>query len=134
MILDNPPNNLIFYDGDCGFCNSSVQFILNHKKAVFYFTPLQSKQAEKLLAKYNVTINMDTIYLYKNERLYDRSSAALQIARGLKGGYPLLFIFYAIPKFLRDPFYAYIAKRRHKIRAGYCMIPAKEDEQYFLKD
>jgi len=127
-------NKLVFYDGDCGFCNSSVQFVLNHKKKPFYFSPLQSKTAEKILKSRNIQIQLDTIYYLKNERLYDRSSAALQIARGLKGGYPLLFGFYIIPKFLRDPFYNLIAKYRHKIRAGYCMIPLKEDEQYFLKD
>ncbi len=127
-------NKLVFYDGDCGFCNSSVQFILNHKKRPFYFSPLQSKRAEKILIRRNIQIQLDTIYYLKNGRFYDRSSAALQIARGLKGGYPLLFGFYIIPKFLRDPFYNLIAKYRHKIRAGYCMIPLKEDEQYFLKD
>lgn len=127
-------NKLVFYDGDCGFCNSSVQFILNHKKKPFYFSPLQSKTAEKILKSRNIQIHLDTIYYLKNKRLYDRSSAALQISRGLKGGYPLLFGFYIIPKFLRDPFYKLIAKYRHKIRAGYCMIPLKEDEQYFLKD
>jgi predicted DCC family thiol-disulfide oxidoreductase YuxK len=76
---------------------------------------------------------MDTIYFLKNGKLYNRSSAALQICRGLKGGYPLLFGFYILPKFLRDPFYNFIAKRRHKLRAGYCMMPLEEDRKYFLK-
>ena len=134
MEAKNIPENLIFYDGDCGFCNSSVQFVLNHKKSVFHFAPLQSKLAEEILGEHGITINMDTIYFLKNGKLYDRSSAALQITRGLKGGYPLLFGFYIIPKFLRDPFYSMIARRRHKIRAGYCMIPAQEDEQYFIKE
>lgn len=126
-------NRVVFYDGDCGFCNSSVQFILNKKKSPFYFAPLQSDMAQEILAKHNVKIEMDTIYYLKDGQLYDRSSAALQIARGLKGGYPLLFAFYLIPKFLRDPFYNFIARRRHRIRSGYCMLPAKEDEQYFIK-
>jgi len=127
-------NPIIFYDGDCGFCNSSVQFILNKKKLEFYFVALQSEIAKKILLEKNVTIQMDTIYYLKDGKLYDKSSAALQICRRLKGGYPLLFGFYLIPKFLRDPFYNFIAKRRHKIRAGYCMIPNAEDQKYFLKD
>lgn len=85
-----------------------------------------------MLAQHQVQINLDTIYLIKNGKLYNRSSAALQIARGLKGVYPLLFAFYIIPKFLRDPFYNFIAKRRHKIRAGYCMMPLPEDKPFFL--
>lgn len=134
MEAKNPPENLIFYDGDCGFCNSSVQFVLNHKKLVFHFAPLQSSIAEKILVAHNIALNLDTIYFLKKGKLYDRSSAALQITRGLKGGYPLLFGFYIIPKFLRDTFYDMIAKKRHKIRAGYCMIPSQVDEQYFIKE
>ncbi|MDA7802954.1 DUF393 domain-containing protein [Crocinitomix sp.] len=134
MKLETLPDNIVFYDGDCGFCNSSVQFILEKKKAVFHFLPLQSPIAQKILDEHNTTINLDTIYYLRSGKLYDRSSAALQIARGLRGGYPLFFGFYLIPKFLRDPFYNVIAKIRHKIKAGYCMIPTTEDQQYFIKD
>lgn len=134
MESNTPKDNLVFYDGDCGFCNSSVQFILAKKKWAFYFSPLQSISAEKILQKHKVKIQLDTIYFLRKGKLYNRSSAALQIARGLKGGYPLLFIFYGVPKFLRDPVYNLIARNRHRIRAGYCMIPLPEDEQYFLKD
>lgn len=127
-------NPIVFYDGDCGFCNSSVRFILNHKKKEFYFVALQSGRAKELLSKFGIEIKLDTIYYLNNGQLYTRSSAALQISRRLKGLWPMLFVFYIIPKFLRDPFYNFIAKRRHKIRAGYCMIPKPEDQQFFLKD
>src|SRR5690606_21432172 len=133
MELEKLPENIVFYDGDCGFCNSSVQFILDKKKDVFHFLPLQSDLAQKILDEHNTKINLDTIYFLKSGKLYNRSSAALQIARGLKGGYPLFFAFYIIPKFIRDPFYNMIARNRHKIQAGYCMIPTPEDQKYFLK-
>ena len=126
-------NSIIFYDGDCGFCNSSVQFILNKKKKAFYFVSLQSDLAKKILSEKDVVIEMDTIYFLKNGKLFDKSSAGLQICRGLKGLYPLLFGFYIIPKFLRDRFYNFIAKRRHKIKAGYCLVPLERDKNYFLK-
>lgn len=132
--MENLPDKLIFYDGDCGFCNSSVQFVLSKRKDEFYFLPLQDERSQKILDTHQVTINLDTIYFLKGNKLYDRSSAALQITKGLKGMYPFLFTFYLVPKFLRDPFYNYIAKRRHRLRSGYCVIPTPEDEQYFLKD
>jgi predicted DCC family thiol-disulfide oxidoreductase YuxK len=119
---------VVFYDGDCGFCNSSVQFILNKRKRDFYFCALQSERAQEMLREHSVEINMDTIYFSKNGKIYDRSSAALQICKGLRGGYPLLVGFYIVPKFIRDGVYNMIAKRRHRIRAGYCALP-KEDEQ-----
>lgn len=134
MKEENPYDRIVFYDGDCGFCNSSVQFILNNKKSVFYFAPLQSETGKKILDKHGITVNLDTVYFLKNGKVYDRSSAALQIARGLKGLWPMLFALNIIPKFIRDPFYNVIARYRHRIRAGYCMLPAKEDEQYFIKE
>jgi predicted DCC family thiol-disulfide oxidoreductase YuxK len=129
-----PFHPIVFYDGDCGFCNSSVQFILDKKKKPFYFVALQSQRAKELLGKYGIEIKLDTIYYLNKGKLYTKSSAALQIARRLKGLWPVLFGFYIIPKFLRDPFYNFIAKRRHKLRVGYCMIPKPEDQKYFLKD
>jgi predicted DCC family thiol-disulfide oxidoreductase YuxK len=134
MEPNSPPDNLVFYDGDCGFCNSSVQFILAKKKRPFYFAALQSVTAKTILENNKTIINMDTIYYLKDGKLYDRSSAALQITKGLKGGYPLLFAFYIIPKFMRDPFYNFIAARRHKLRNKFCLIPSKKDAQYFLKN
>ena len=124
---------IVFYDGDCGFCNSSVQFILNKRKRDFYFSPLQSDRSKEILTQYGIEIKMDTIYFLKNGKLYDRSSAGLQICKGLKGGYPLMMAFYIIPKFLRDLVYNTIAKRRHRIRAGYCAIPTEEEKAFFLE-
>lgn len=134
MELNDSPDNLVFYDGECGFCNSSVQFILAKKKQIFYFSPLQSVRAKTVLENQKTAINMDTIYYLKGGVLYNRSSAALQITRGLKGAYPLLFAFYIIPKFMRDPFYNFIAARRHKIRNSYCLIPSEKDAKYFMKN
>jgi predicted DCC family thiol-disulfide oxidoreductase YuxK len=133
MSQEETPEHLVFYDGDCGFCNSSVQFILEKRKLDFYFIPLQAEKSQKWLGERKVTIALDTIYYIRKGKLYDRSSAALQIARGLKGAYRLLFVFYFVPKFLRDPFYALIAKYRHKLRAGYCVLPKPEDQQFFIQ-
>lgn len=123
---------IIFYDGDCGFCNSSVQFILNKKRKPFYYCALQSDLAKEKLAAKKIEIHLDTIYVLKDSKIYDRSSAALIITRRLKGLWPLMMGFWLIPKFMRDWVYNGIAKRRHKIRAGYCMLPKEEDKPYFL--
>ncbi len=125
-------NYVVFYDGECGFCSASVQFILNHWKKPIYFSPLQAGLSKQLLDEFDVEIKLDTIYYLKNGKLYDRSSAVLQIARRLKGGYPLLFALYIIPKFIRDPFYTLVAKNRNKIKPQACMLPTPEERKYFL--
>ncbi|MBD3635881.1 MAG: DUF393 domain-containing protein [Crocinitomicaceae bacterium] len=129
---DAKPNPIVFYDGECGFCNSTVQFILKKRKRDFYFCALQSELAQKLLSEHDVNIEMDTIYYLKDGKLYERSSAALQISKGLKGLYPILVVFYVIPRFIRDAVYNLIARRRHKIRAGYCALPQPEEQSFFI--
>lgn len=95
---------------------------------------LQTEQAKDILGKYDIEINMDTIYFMKDGKVYNKSSAALQIARGLKGLYPLLYVFYIVPKFIRDAIYTAIAKRRHRIMSDYCPVPDQKNAKFMLDD
>ena len=130
----NDVKKILFYDGECGFCNSTVQFILAHKKNDIYFVPLQSNFAQNTLNKKNIKINMDTLYFLKNNTIYSKSSAVLQIIKDLKFPYPLLLIGYIFPKFIRDFFYTQIANKRHKINGKYCLIPKQTDKKFFIAD
>lgn len=125
-------DNIVFYDGDCGFCNASVQFILKKRKIDFFFSPLQSEFAQHCLGEHKIEINLETIFYKKNNRMYNRSSAALKICGGLKGAYPLLLVFWIVPKFLRDMVYSAIAKRRHRIKKGFCVMLNDEEKKFFL--
>ncbi len=125
-------DNVVFYDGECGFCSSSVQFILKRRKRDVFFIPLQSEKAKETLDSFGIQIHLDTIYYLKKNKVYDRSSAALRICLQLKKGYPLLFALYLIPKFLRDPFYNMVAKRRHTLKAQSCMLPSSRERRLFL--
>lgn len=129
------PDRIVFYDGECGFCQSSVQFILNHRKVNIYFAALQSNVAEKLLGNRGIEIKMNTLYYLEDEDIYDKSTAALKIARHLKGAYPLLYWFGIIfPKAFRDWIYDQVAKRRHKINPGVCALPKPEEKKLFIGD
>lgn len=124
---------ILFYDGDCGFCNSSVQLVLNKRRNEFYFLALQKDLAHKIMAKFNEEIQMNTLYLIEDNKLYQKSTAALKIAKNLKGAYPLLYYFGSlVPRFLRDWVYDQVAKRRHNIKPGFCAMPKQKDKQYFL--
>lgn len=132
---DGLPGRVVFYDGDCGFCNTSVQFVLNHRKRAIYFAALQSGIAKDVLGKRDVSIEMNTLYFLENGKLYQKSTGALRIARHLKGGYPFLYYIGMIfPKTFRDWIYDQVAKRRHKIKPGYCAMPTAEERKLFLND
>ncbi|WP_414706419.1 thiol-disulfide oxidoreductase DCC family protein, partial [Salinivirga sp.] len=47
----NLPNKpVVFFDGNCGLCSRSINFIIKHDRYQhFLFCPLQSKTAEEFL-------------------------------------------------------------------------------------
>lgn len=128
--------NIVFYDGDCGFCNKSVQFILKHeKRKEIYFSAIQSEFAKQFFKENNVPKpDLSTFYFYTNFLLFSKSNAAFAILRLMKFPYTLLQIFRIIPVCQRDQIYDYVAKRRHRIMSGFCVVPTVEQKERFLED
>lgn len=132
--MENQLNkSIVFYDGACGFCNSSVQFVLNRRKKDVFFLPLQSDLAVEIMKKYDVTIEMNTMYFLHQGKLYNKSSAALKINLLLRFPYPIFFYMgIIVPLFIRDWVYDQVAKRRHKIKNGFCALPKPAERRLFL--
>lgn len=124
---------IVFYDGECGFCNNSVRFILKNRKKSFYFISLQSELAQAILSKYNIKIDLKTIYFIEGKKIYDRSGAALRIAKNLKGLYQLFYYFgMLVPYFLRDYVYRQIANKRKMFYADRCILPEEDEKEFFV--
>ncbi len=132
------PDHLIIFDGVCNFCDTSVQVILkNDVKQQFFFTANQSEAGQKILEKYGVeTHEVGTIYYLSEGKLFDKSTAALQIARRLRFPFYLLYYFIFIPKFLRDGVYDFIARNRYRWfgKKSACRIPSPEERGRFLEE
>jgi predicted DCC family thiol-disulfide oxidoreductase YuxK len=135
MIVNKYTNKrIVFYDGDCGFCSRSVQFILKKQKRPVYFMPLQSELAEKIIQSHGREIDMNTLFYLNETKLYERSSAVLKIANNFHFGYKsFAFIGSLIPKYFRDKVYDCIAKRRLSIAGKNCYLPTAEEKELFLK-
>lgn len=128
--------SLLLFDGVCNLCNSSVQFILlRDKKDRFRFASLQSDYGQNLLREHNLpTESFNSLVLVENGKVYKKSTAALRIARKLKGLWPILFAFIIIPPFIRNFVYDIIAKNRYRWfgKKEECMLPRPEWKQKFL--
>ncbi len=128
--------SLLLFDGVCNLCNSSVQFILlRDKKDRFRFASLQSDYGQNLLREHNLpTETFNSLVLVENGKVYKKSTAALRIARKLKGLWPLLFAFIIIPPFIRNFVYDIIAKNRYRWfgKKEECMLPRPEWKQKFM--
>tara|TARA_R110002020_G_scaffold97177_3_gene232080 strand:+ start:9336 stop:9737 length:402 start_codon:yes stop_codon:yes gene_type:complete len=132
----NKSHKIILFDGVCNLCNGAVTYIIKRdNKNVFKFAALQSEIGQKLTSKFKIdTTKVDSIILIDGEKHYEKSSAALHIAKNLSGAYPLLFGFMVVPKFIRNAVYDYIAKNRYKWfgKKESCMIPTAALKSKFL--
>ena len=130
------PRPVLFFDGVCNLCNSSVQFVIRHdKKKRFLFAQLQSpKGAEALSKANNAGAGSGSVILFHNDVYYTRSSAVLYTARLLGGIWQLAFIFIIIPPVIRDAAYNVIALNRYRWfgHSDACMVPSAELKERFL--
>src|SRR5687768_15643330 len=103
---------VILFDGVCNLCNSSVQFIIKHdKKKQFHFAALQSPAGQELLKKFNLPTNkLNSFVLVYNNKIYQRSTGALHVAKLLGGVWKLFYVFIIIPAFIRDGIYNLIGR------------------------
>ncbi|MEP7376563.1 MAG: thiol-disulfide oxidoreductase DCC family protein [Chitinophagaceae bacterium] len=128
-------NPVVLFDGVCNYCNAMVNFsIRNDKKAVIKFAPLQSETGRKLKEKYQINPEIDSVILIDQEKVYTYSNAALRITKYLRWPSKALYAFVIVPKFIRQPFYKWVAKNRYKWfgKRDTCMIPSPEVRARFL--
>lgn len=127
---------MVLFDGVCNLCNRSVAFIIaRDPTARFYFAPLQSEAAQRLLRQAEITGEIpDSVALIEDGRLYTRSTAALRIARQLRFPWPLFYALIVLPRRLRDAGYDFIARHRYRWfgRRDACMMPTPELRRRFL--
>ena len=128
---------IILFDGVCNLCNGSVQFIINRdKKRRFRFASLQSEFGQQQLKEIGLDPNqLHTIIFIKGKSFYNRSNAALEIARYLDGIWPVLYGFKIIPTFLRDAVYNLVAKNRYEVfgKKDACRLPTPELRYRFIE-
>jgi predicted DCC family thiol-disulfide oxidoreductase YuxK len=127
---------VVLFDGVCNLCEGSVLFIIKRDpKGIFRFAALQSTYGSELLSKHGLsTDQFRTIVLVNNDRVYERSRAALEIARRLNGLWSLLYVLIIVPPFLRNWIYDWISSNRYRWfgKKDQCMIPTPELRARFL--
>lgn len=99
------------------------------------FASIQSGEGNFLINKYGIdTIKNDSIILIEGENYYFRSTAALKIAKSLKGLWKLFYVFIVIPPFMRNILYNLIAKYRYRWfgKREACRIPTLAERAKFL--
>jgi len=129
-------NSIILFDGLCNLCNGLVNFILKRDKiGKFKFASLQSEIGKELCKQYNIDTNIvDSIILIKNDKVFIKSSAVLEILKDLPIGWRFFRIVIILPKFIRDLMYDVIARHRYRIfgKKDECPIPPEDVQDRFF--
>lgn len=125
---------LVLFDGMCNLCNATVDFIIKRKgKTPFLFVPLQSEAGQKLLRKYNLSPENDSVILIDKDCVFIESEAALEIARRLTFPWKMAVCFKIVPGKWRDKVYRWIAKNRFRWfgKTASCRLPSPEEKIMF---
>jgi len=132
-LSDHP---IVLFDGVCNLCNRSVMFIIRHDPdAVFRFAALQSDAGRMILAQAKPDQEkMSSIVLVQGEKVFTHSTAALTIAKQLKGPVKLAYACIIIPRFIRDAVYNWIARNRYRWfgKKDQCMVPGPDLLKRFI--
>lgn len=127
---------ILLFDGECGFCNHSIQFFLRRENTSkrMHFAPLESPAGKALRAYFKISANVDSIILIRNHDAFVKSCAALRLTQYMKGLWPLLSIFVIIAPFLRNMVYDLIARNRKRLagRVENCALLSSEERERFL--
>ncbi len=134
------PRYTVFFDGLCGFCDVSVQWLLDHdREKKLLFAPLQGEAAQLMKARHpELPADLDSLILLEEddagEQLYWHSSAAFGIAAQLPFPWRWLAILAYLPRSFTDWGYRTFAKIRYHVwgRKEACRIPSPEERARFL--
>jgi predicted DCC family thiol-disulfide oxidoreductase YuxK len=133
---------VLLYDGDCGLCARSVQFVLRHERPdrprALRFAPLKGAFGTTLASEYRELVGLDSVVWYhpgahEASRITFRSDAVLAVLSHLGGGWQLLAaVGRLVPRPLRDALYRQVAHRRLTLAAPACHLPSPTERTRFL--
>lgn len=141
MTAGTPARQLVLYDGVCGLCDRSVQFLLRvDRRRVLTFAALQGEAAAALRERTPALAGVDSVIYIRDhgtprERPFLRSRAAVEVLRAVGGGWRLLGSFLRlVPPPLRDAAYDYVARHRYGWfgRFDACKLPTPEERSRFI--
>jgi predicted DCC family thiol-disulfide oxidoreductase YuxK len=125
---------VLLYDGTCGFCARSVQFVLAHdRRSTLRFGPLQGAFGRSVVAAHPELHDVDSVVWCDGSGVKMRGDAALAVLDYLGGGWDILCgIGHLVPRGLRDALYDAIARRRFRLAARACLLPTRDERVRFL--
>jgi predicted DCC family thiol-disulfide oxidoreductase YuxK len=135
------PQHLLLYDGVCGLCNGTVQFVLPRDKSqAFDLAPLQSATGREWMQRFGRnpdeldTFAVVTNYASASPALLTKARAALFVASSIGFPWRVLTAARIVPTFVLNSMYDFVARRRYGWfgQSEVCMLPPPEYRARFI--
>ena len=132
--------HLVLYDGVCGLCDRTVQFLLDEDSAgVLAFAPLQGTTAAGLSDALETPADVSTMLLIENfgsgdQRSSDRSTGVLRALDLVGGFWRVVSWARLVPRPVRDAAYRFVARHRYRWFGKFdaCKLPDPATRGRFL--
>ncbi|MBV8685426.1 MAG: DUF393 domain-containing protein [Alphaproteobacteria bacterium] len=128
--MSGPDAPVVVFDALCPLCSTQARFILRHdRRARFRLASMQSEAGAALYRRFGIDpADPDTLILVEDGRARRDSDAVLAIWSGLGWPWRAAAAARVVPRFLRDPVYRWVARRRYRLfgRRETCWLPTPE--------
>lgn len=120
--MRNSEAKIVFYDGDCGLCQRSIQLLISLDSAKkLKFAPLNG---ETYLNLFSSKSDKNSVVFFQEGQFYYKSDAFIYILNACSPWWRPFFLFLLVPRILRDGLYDFIAKHRTKVT---CILISKDE-------
>ncbi len=116
--MKNMLDSILIYDGACNLCNKLFLFIeRKNRDTKIFMAPYQSETGKEIIRYFWVEKDVpDSLVYIKNEIIYLKSDAVLQILRDMGGFWKMLsYSFIIFPNSMLDRIYDIIAQNRYRM-------------------
>lgn len=126
---------VILFDGYCGLCNKSVDWLLRKdSEQNLKFAAIQGEFAKRIPSSVLNVSNPNSLLVYVDGEVYQKSEAVILIIKKLPFPWKLLQIFFIVPTSVSDSVYDLISKNRYRWfgKSDVCRMPTPEEKTQFL--
>lgn len=127
--------NIVLFDGVCNLCNKTVLFLIKQdKNNHLHFAAMQTIAGESIIKKHAVKTNFRSVVFIKDELVFYKSDAVIEIVKQLSGWPRIAMIGLIFPRFLRNWIYDLVANNRYKFfgKQASCSMPSKANKHKFI--
>ncbi|MBB5359854.1 putative DCC family thiol-disulfide oxidoreductase YuxK [Rhodanobacter sp. ANJX3] len=135
MNIENRP--IVVFDGVCLLCNRWVDFLLRHDRVGRYrLAAMQGNHGRRLLLTHGLSADDPSSFLLVEDGLgFTDTEALTRVLAGLGRGWQIVaWMIRAVPRFVRDPTYRWVARHRYRLfgRRTHCRLPDPAYVERFL--